>query len=83
MGGDPSWALLMFQGPRRGIPWALPPALLQLQQRADRGEKRRGTLDWVHLVSWNNSGEGDWHDWGGLDFGQLSTPKIWVIVVCL
>lgn len=42
-------------------------------------------LDWVHLVPWNNSGWGwgPWHDWGGWDFAQPSTPKIWVIVVCL
>lgn len=82
------WGLLLFQEPRRGILWgrgALLSALFQVQQRADRGEKRRDILDWVHLVPWNNSGWG-WrplHDWEGRDFGQPSTPKIWVIVVCL
>lgn len=55
------WGLLLFQEPRRGIPWgrgALLSALFQLQQREDRGEKRRDILDWVHLVPWNNSGVG-------------------------
>lgn len=80
------WGLLLFQEPRRGTGGGeLLPALFELQQRADGGEKRRDILDWVHLVPWNNSGWGwgPWHDWGGWDFGQPSTPKIWVIVVCL